>query len=94
MSTQWGCIDGAYVYYANTIMIHLGDDNGQGDQAFCLTALDHELDHHFLRIIRNKCWFSEAGSCSQYYPSAYGVGGPLCHTIVELSPKQKIAQDL
>ena len=40
--------DGMYNY--TTITIHLGDDQGVGENSFCQTALGHELGHHFMRL--------------------------------------------
>ena len=53
-----GCIDGFFPR-DNTIWIHLGDDSGQGEQAFCGTALEHELNHYFLRWEGSPYWASE-----------------------------------
>jgi hypothetical protein len=58
-----GCIDG-YFPTDNTLWIHLGDDSGQGDRAFCGTALEHELNHYFLRWKGSSYWASEY---SAYY---------------------------
>ena len=59
------CIDGAY---PGQVLIHLGDDSGQGENAWCLTALDYEMGHLFLRAKRDPCWYWEFNvDCPTHY---------------------------
>ena len=68
----WGwCIDGAY---PGQVLIHLGDDSGQGENSWCLTALDYEMGHHFLKSKRDPCWYWEfSGNCPSHYISSHEV---------------------
>ena len=53
--------------YGPPITIHLGDDSAQGSRAWCQTALDYELGHHFLRAKGDPCWYYEfSGSCPSH----------------------------
>ena len=72
----WGmCIDGAY---SGQILIHLGDGPGQGENSWCLTALDYEMGHFFLRAKRDLCWYYEfSGNCPTHYIFGNQVG--LCN---------------
>ena len=78
----WGmCIDGAY---PGQVLIHLGDDSGQGKnygqskKSWCLTALDYEMGHFFLRAKRDPCWYYEFfGDCPTHYIFGSQVG--LCN---------------
>jgi len=72
---QWVCVDGGYFYWTNTILIHLGDDPGQGENAFCQTALGYELGHAFLKNLQDECWYYEF---EQGCPQKYIGPGDLC----------------
>ncbi len=72
-NTQWGCLDGGYAWMYKTIIIHLGDDPGQGEHPFSKTALVHEFSHFFLFAINSPCkWDNPV--CGEYYPSAEILG--------------------
>jgi hypothetical protein len=74
---RYGCIDGCYDG-GSTMTIHLGEDSGQGSHAWCWTALDYELGHHFLRYKGDPCWANEfSPGCPEKYIYGYQVG--LCH---------------
>jgi len=66
------------IYVIGLISIHLGDDKGKGGNAFCQTALDYELGHHFLLLKGDPCWFLETyPGCPEKYISAASIG--LCN---------------
>ncbi len=59
------------------ISINLGIDSGQGENAFCLTPLSHELNHLLLFRMRSKCkWLGELGgkNCGGYDISLQSLG--------------------
>ena len=61
--SSYGCIDGLYASN-NRIVIFLGDDSGQLwkysiANPFCLTALEHELNHYFMFWNYNPHWRGE-----------------------------------
>ena len=55
MESPWGLVEGWY--WENVNHSHMGDDNGQGENAFRLSALPHEWFHHFLWITKNEACF-------------------------------------
>jgi len=56
----WGliCVDGAFLPDLRwpIILLHLGDDDGIGSDAFCDTALDWELGNYILFKKGDDCW--------------------------------------
>lgn len=57
----------------SSITIHLGDDPGQGESAWCRTALSHEMNHWFLR--GTPCfWGIDRGECHEQDPSGWDFG--------------------
>jgi len=59
MRTAYGCLDG-YYRAPNTIVIHMGDDEGQGNDAFVGTAFFWELNRHFLYHTGDPSWHTSS----------------------------------
>ena len=73
--SAYGCIDGLYPGH-----IHLGDDDGQGADAFCNTAISHEMAHWWVKKLKIKGCFwglddlKNHPECTVYDPGARKLG--------------------